>query len=160
MVPESLDYLNTVCSKHYGPEYRSSQAQQSSSGVAETRTLLSLLSALLERNCPTKEGSTTYSGYGSRSSSSLRSASVAGSISSSRCGSAVSQVSSTAEMSSHQLPPLTPRDDFTPEHGLDFSFSQSNLDSIETQILSILTFAFIWSIGAYIPFRYTSPFSY
>ena len=55
------------------------------------------------------------------------------------------------------LPPLTPDDHMTPDQtplGMDFSFSPSNLDSVETQTLSILTFAFIWSIGAYIPFRY------
>ena len=111
---------------------------------------------MLERNCPTRDGTTTYSGYGSRSSSSLRSSSVAGSLTSSRCGSAISQISSLAEFTD-QLPPLTPDDHMTPDHaslGMDLSFSPSNLNSVETQTLSILIFAFIWSIGAYVPFRY------
>ena len=154
MVPESLQYLGSVCSQHH-----TSQAEHCSPGVAETLSLLNLLSAMLERNCPTREGTATYSGYGSRSSSSLRSSSVAGSLTSSRCGSAISQVSSVAELPD-QLPPLTPDDPMTPDRGpsaMDFSFSASNLDSVETQTLCILTFAFIWSIGAYVPFRSIHP---
>ena len=150
MVPESLQFLDSVCSKHYGHQY-TSQAEHRAPGVAETHTILTLLSAMLERNCPTREGTTLY---GSRSSSSLRSSSFAGSITSSRCGSAASRVSSVAEFPD-QLPPLT-GDHPTPDRGLsemEFSFSHSNLDSVETQTLCILTFAFIWSIGAYIPFR-------
>ena len=157
MVPESLQYLDTVCSGHYGHLY-SCQAQHRIRGVAETLSLLGLLSAMLERNCPTREGMTAYSGYGSRSSSSLRS-SLAGSRVSSRCGSAVSQVSSIAELPD-QLPPLAVDEGFTPDQGpseIDFSFSPSNLDSVETQTLCILCFAFIWSIGAYVPFGYRVP---
>ena len=151
MVPESLDYLDSVCSKHYSNQY-TSLAQQRSRGIAETSTLLTLLSAMLERNCPTREDTATYSGYGSRSSSSLRSSSIAGSLTSSRCGSAISQASSMAELTD-QLPPLTPETSDQAPSGMDFSFSPSNLDSVETQTLSILAFAFIWSIGAYVPFR-------
>lgn len=126
--------------------------------MAETLSLLGLLSAMLERNCPTREGTGAYSGYGSRSSSSLRSISAAGSITSSRCGSAVSQVSSMAEIPDDQLPPLATDDNFSPDHRgpseMDFTLSPSNnLNSVENQTLSILCFVFIWSIGAYIPFR-------
>ena len=154
MVPDSLQFLDRACSKHYGQCY-TSQAEHRVHGVSETSTLLALFSAMLERNCPTKNGTTIYSGYGSRSSSSLRSASYTGSITSSRCGSAISQASSVAELPD-QLPPLTD-DHRSPDAApseMEFSFSPSNLDSLEAQTLCILTFAFIWSIGAYVPFRF------
>ena len=154
MVPESVKYLNTVCSKHYGHLY-TARARHRSPGVAETLSLLGLLSAMLERNCPTREGTAAYSSYGSRVSSSLRS-SILLSAASSRCSSAVSRASSVTSLHGGRLSPLSLSDSITSDHGaseIGFTFSANNINSVEAQILSILAFAFIWSIGAYVPFR-------
>ena len=59
----------------------------------------------------------------------------------------------TSMVSLYDLPQLdeTSTDDRPSE--MDFNFLISEPDSVEAQLLSILAFAFIWSIGAYVPFR-------
>ena len=147
MVPESIKFLNNVCSKHYGHLY-TARAQHRTSGVAETLSLLGLLSAMLERNCPTREGTAAYSSYGSRISSGRRSSDLL-SVASSRCDSAVSRTSSVISLHGDQLNTPSLSDSIASDHGEQFSY----INSVEAQVLSILAFAFIWSIGAYVPFR-------
>ena len=156
LVPDSMAYLSTVCSRHHGHLY--SQAQHCTSGAAETRSLLALLSAMLERNCPTRDGM-GFSGYPSRSVSiTSRTGSRRDSIS--VCGSltslgAMSMASSRVSSARERPDDLLPQ----PGHGsptmseMEFDFTPSDLSSAEGQVLSILSFAFIWSIGAYVPFR-------
>ena len=140
MVPDSIKFLNTVCSKHYGHLY-TTRAQHRTPGVAETLSLLGLLSAMLERNCPTREGTAAYSSYGSRVSSGLRSSDVV-SVASSRCSSAVSQASSTFSLHGDQLSLSDSIASDLGGSGVGFSFSANTINSVEAQVLSILAFAF------------------
>lgn len=152
LIPECLSFLNTVCSRHYGHLY-TAQGQHRTPGTAETLSLLSLLSAMLERNCPTREGTTTYSSYQSRASS-VR-GSVGGSAPSSRCGSAVSRAGSVVSLHDDATLSITITED-RGSSGMGFMLPAS-LGSVEAQVLSILCFAFIWSIGGYVPFRSAQP---
>ena len=155
LIPESLSFLDTVCSRHYSHLY-TAQARQRTPGSAETLSLLSLLSAMLERNCPTLEGTTIYSSYQSRASS-VRS-SVGGSVPSSRCGSAVSRSGSAVSLHDDATLSITITED-RGSSGMDFMLPAS-LGSVEAQVLGILCFAFIWSIGGYVPFRSAHPSLY
>ena len=156
LVPDSMAYLSTVCSRHHGHLY-STQAQHCTSGAAETRSLLALLSAMLERNCPTRDGM-GYSGYHSvsitsRTGSRRDSISVFGSLTSLGAMSMASSRTSSARERVDDLLPLPGHESPTMSE-MEFDFTPSDLSSAEGQVLSILSFAFIWSIGAYVPFRY------
>lgn len=121
-------------------------------GVAETQCLLSLLSAVLERNCPTREstlGYSTISRASSRRSSISSVLSFTQSHSGSRVGSALSRTSSHMSMTDLLQGRDSGSDGPPSDVGLPFTFSLAQL-----QVLSILSFSFIWSIGAFVPFRW------
>ena len=147
-MPESVAFLERVSSQRCGPLF-AAQSQLRVPGVAETQCLLGLLSAVLERNCPTREstlGYSTISRASSRRSSISSVLSFTRSHSGSRVGSALSSHMSMADLlqgsdSSSDRPPS--------DAGLPFTVSLAQL-----QVLSILSFSFIWSIGAFVPFRW------
>ena len=75
LLPETLKFLADVNTKTSGAEYTSWSKSQTY-GFSETQCFLNLLSAVLERNAPKIDSSSTYAGsssYGSRGSSRMSS---------------------------------------------------------------------------------------
>ncbi len=75
LLPETLEFLANVNTKHSGAEYTSWSKSQAY-GFSETQCFLNLLSAVLEKNAPKIESSSSYAGtssFGSRGSSRMSS---------------------------------------------------------------------------------------
>ena len=168
LVPNSLSFLKTVCPSHFGSLY-TAQQQCRVHGMAETQCLLNLFSAVLEKHCPTREGmhgwsiasrasSRSSSRLSSRMSSrrssvsaiSLRSNSSRGS----RPTSGLSTTSSHASLLDVQIEydMHVPSVSGGPSINGDLQYTRIQ-DMPQIQVLSMLTFSFIWSIGAFVPFR-------
>ena len=67
LLPETLEYLENVATKHHGAEYTMWSRSQVH-GLTETQCFLSLLSAVLEKNSPKDDSSQSYTASGSHSS--------------------------------------------------------------------------------------------
>lgn len=67
LLPETLEYLENVATKHHGAEYTMWSRSQVH-GLTETQCFLSLLSAVLERNSPKDDSGLSYTASGSHSS--------------------------------------------------------------------------------------------
>lgn len=155
MVPESVAFLERVGSKHYGPLF-AAQGQLRVPGVAETQCLLGLLSAVLERNCPTRESTFGYSTI-SRASSRRSSICSAISFTQSHSGSRVSSAAVSRSPSHVSMVDFVADGDSGsegPPSDVDLPFVLSTISLAQLQVLSILSFSFIWSIGAFVPFRW------
>ncbi len=157
LLPDSLDFINT---KHSGPVYVS-HLPTHSFGISETHCFLSFLSAVLERNAPKVESSIGYLGASTASQISRTSSRV---TTDSRASSALHTYSSSSiqRMDSHQASRVSMHAE---SEALSLVAEEeevlsecSNLEaeigfSSQIQMAAILAFAYIWSLGAFVPLR-------
>ena len=177
LLPETLEYLEQTNLKHYGAEYRAWSRSQVY-GMVETQTLLNLLSAVLERNSPKRDTESSYTGMssrysGSRASSSMTESRATSAMTSYRCLAFIVEMliftdlnfydSTTSVLTENSSDPSdhmssTSKQNVPATLEDDNASEMSNLEaemalSLQVQMAAMLAFAYIWSLGAFVPFR-------